>query len=38
LSTIIAPEILPAWALRETIAAGVVRDLYNKREGVIYHF
>jgi len=36
--TIIAPEILPAWALRETIAASVVRDLYNKREGVIYHF
>lgn len=31
--TIIAPEILPAWALRETIAASVVRDVYNKREG-----
>ena len=32
--TIIAPEILPSWAFRELSAASVVRDVYNKREGV----
>jgi len=30
--TIIAPEILPAWAFRQLVAARTVRDVYNERE------
>ena len=30
--TIIAPEILPLWALKQWIAAAEVRDIYNKRD------
>jgi len=32
--TIIAPEILPAWALNQRLAAKTVRDVYNKEKGV----
>jgi len=32
--TIVAPEILPAWALNQRLAAMTVRDLYNKEKGV----
>jgi len=33
--TIVAPEILPAWALNQRLAAMTVRDLYNKERGVL---
>ena len=33
--TIIAPEILPAWALNRLLAAMMVRDVYNKEKGVL---
>jgi hypothetical protein len=29
--TIVAPEILPAWALNQWLAAMTVRDLYNEK-------
>ena len=32
--TIIAPEILPAWALNQLLAATTVRDVYNKEKRV----
>jgi len=32
--TIVAPEILPAWALNQRLAAMTIRDLYNKEKGV----
>jgi len=32
--TIMAPEILPAWALNQRLAAMTIRDLYNKEKGV----
>ena len=32
--TIVAPEILPAWALNQRLAAVTIRDLYNKEKGV----
>jgi len=32
--TIIAPEILPAWALNQRLAATTVRNVYNKEKGV----
>jgi len=32
--TIVAPEILPAWALNQRLAAKEIRDLYNKERGV----
>lgn len=31
--TIVAPEILPAWALNQFLAAITVRDVYNKEKG-----
>jgi len=31
--TIVAPEILPAWALNQRLAAMTIRDLYNKEKG-----
>ncbi len=31
---IMAPEILPAWALNQRLAAMTIRDLYNKEKGV----
>ena len=33
--TIVAPEILPAWALNQRLAAMTIRDLYNERKGLI---
>ena len=33
--TIVAPEILPAWALNQRLAAMTIRDLYNKEKGVL---
>ena len=32
--TIVAPEILPAWALNQHFAAMTIRNLYNKKKGV----
>ena len=32
--TIVAPEILPAWALNQLLAAMTVRDVYNDGRGV----
>ena len=32
--TIIAPEILPAWALNQRLAAMRIRDMYNSKKGV----
>ena len=29
-----APEVLPAWALNQRLAAMAIRDLYNKEKGV----
>ena len=31
--TIVAPEILPAWALNQLLAAMTVRDIYNDGKG-----
>jgi len=31
--TIVAPEILPAWALNQRLAAMTIRDLYNEAKG-----
>ena len=31
--TIVAPEILPAWALNQRLAAMKIRDLYNEKKG-----
>ncbi len=36
LSAIIAPEILPAWALKQRNAAMAVKDLYNNPEGLSF--
>jgi len=33
--TILAPEILPCWALNQLLAARTVRDVYNERKGVL---
>jgi len=33
--TIVAPEILPCWALNQLLAAMTVRDMYNKEKGVL---
>ena len=33
--TIIAPEILPCWALNQRLAAMTVTDVYNKGKGVL---
>ena len=30
---IVAPEILPAWALNQRLAAMTIRDMYNKKRG-----
>ncbi len=35
--TIVAPEIPPAWALNQRLAAMTVRDVYNERKGVFSH-
>ena len=32
---IMAPEILPAWALNQRLAAMTIRDLYNKEKGML---
>ena len=32
--TIVAPEILPAWALNQRLAAMTIRDLYNEAKGL----
>ena len=32
--TVVAPEILPAWALNQRLAAMTIRDLYNEGKGV----
>lgn len=32
--TIIAPEILPTWAVKQLLAARIVRDVYNEGKGV----
>ena len=32
--SIVAPEILPAWALDQLLAAKTVRDVYNEGKGV----
>ena len=32
--TIVAPEILPAWALNQRFAAMTIRNLYNEEKGV----
>jgi len=32
--TIVAPEILPAWALNQLLAAMAVKDVYNRGKGV----
>lgn len=32
--TIVAPEILPAWAVNQLLAAKTVRDVYNKGKGM----
>jgi len=34
---IVAPEILPAWALNQLLAAMAVRDVYNKEKGVMHN-
>ena len=33
--TIVAPEILPAWALNQLLAAMTVRDVYNEKKGLL---
>jgi len=33
--TIVAPEILPAWALNQLLAAMTVRDVYNDAKGML---
>ena len=33
--TIVAPEILPCWALNQLLAARTVRDAYNDEKGVL---
>ena len=38
LCAIIAPEILPSWALKQMVAAWAVKDLYNNREGMFFCF
>ncbi len=38
LSTIIAPEILPAWAFNQRNAAFAVKDLYNNPESMFSAF
>ena len=35
--TVVAPEIMPAWALNQLYAARIVRDLYNKEKGVSFY-
>ena len=35
--TIVAPEILLAWALRQWFAAMTIRNLYNEKRGVFSH-
>jgi len=32
--TIVAPEILPCWAMNQLLAAITVKDVYNKRKGM----
>ena len=32
--TLVAPEILPVWALNQRLAAVITRDLYNEKKGV----
>jgi hypothetical protein len=33
--TVVAPEILPCWALNQLLAAITVRDVYNNRKGTL---
>ena len=36
--TILAPEMIPAWALNQLLAAMDVRDVYNKGKGNLWSF
>jgi len=36
--TIMAPEMLPCWALNQLLAAMTVRDVYNKRKGMLWTY